>query len=122
MGKAERKSSSSKDGLNSSDEKQGKRSPSTGRKRLMRRLEKEQKAKADALRKKMTSSKVKSGLGAAIDAEDPKTRRSEEQESDQGFESEPDTDGNVGGNGISDKQKEDDGNQPVAYVKNPFLG
>ena len=57
-----------------------------------------------------------------MDAENPKTRRSEEQESDQGFESEPDTDGNVGGNGISDKQKEDDGNQTVAYVKTPSLG
>jgi hypothetical protein len=104
----------------SSDEEQAERS--TARKRLLRQLEKEKKAKEDVLRAKMTSGKVKSGLGAAIDAEDPKTRRSEEQESDQGFESEPDTDGNVGGNGISDKQKEDDGNQPVAYVKTPSLG
>ena len=82
----------------SSDEEQAELS--TARKRLLRRLEKENKAKEDALRAKMTSAKVKSGLGAAMDAENPKTR---EQESDQGFESEPDTDGNVGGNGISDK-------------------
>ena len=97
-----RKTSSSESA--SSDEEQAELS--TARKRLLRRLEKENKAKEDALRAKMTSAKVKSGLGAAMDAENPKTR---EQESDQGSESEPDT-------GISDKQKEDDGNQAVTYV------
>ena len=50
----------------SSDEEQAELS--TARKRLLRQLEKEKKAKEDALRRKMTSGKVKSGLGAAIDA------------------------------------------------------
>ena len=105
----------------SSDEEQAELS--TARKRLLRRLEKENKAKEDALRKKMTSAKVKSGLGAAIDAEDPELSRSQERESDQDSESEPDTSGNVGGTGISDKQKEDEvtGNQPVEYTKTPSL-
>ena len=103
----------------SSDEEQAE--PSSQRRQLLR--EREKTLRAEALRKKMTSRKVKSGLGAAIDAEDPELSRSRERESDQDSESEPDTSGNVGGTGISDKQKEDEvtGNQPVEYTKTPSL-
>ena len=126
-----RKSSSSSDSTSSDEEP---REPSTERKQLLerlassyRRLQKENKAKAEALRKKVTSGKVaKSGLGAAIEAEDPEIQGSKEHESDEESESEPDVD-TVDVVSISERLKEDDSdnlrvsNKPVAFVKPPPL-